>query len=78
LGLIGVMIVHIWFTIFRKKRIIDIQSFFGNEVISQIEIQKTTSDMNKAYRKIFFLSILTILIIPLIIKVIISKVRSKK
>ncbi len=78
IGLIGLMVVHIWFTIFRKKRIIDIQSFFGNEVISQIEIQKITADMNKAYRKIFFLSVLSILVVPIIVKVIINKVRSKK
>lgn len=77
-GLIGVMAIHIWFTIFRKKRIIDIQSFFGNEVISQIEIQKIASDMNKAYRKIFFLSILIILIIPIIVRLILNKMRSKK
>ncbi len=77
-GLIGVMVIHIGFTIFRKKRIVDIQSFFGNEVVAQIEIQKTTSEMNKAYRKIFILSVLIILIIPIIIKLILSKVRGKK
>lgn len=76
-GLIGVMVVHIWFTIFRKKRILDIQSFFGNEVISQLEIHKTIDAMNKAYRRIFFLSILIILIIPIIVKVIRSKVKGK-
>ncbi|MGL5204905.1 MAG: MSC_0882 family membrane protein [Metamycoplasmataceae bacterium] len=78
IGLIGVMSIHIWFTVFRKKRIVDIQSFFGNEVISQIEIQKIVYDMNKAYRKIFFLSILIILIIPIIIKIVFDKIRTKR
>ncbi|MGL6125179.1 MAG: MSC_0882 family membrane protein [Metamycoplasmataceae bacterium] len=78
IGLIGLMCVHIWFTIFRKKRIIDIQSFFGNEVISQIEIQKIVSDMNKSYRRIFFLSILVVLVIPIIVRLILNKIRSKK
>ncbi len=76
--LIGVMTIHIWFTIFRKKRILDIQSFFGNEVISQIEIHKTIDELNKAYRRIFFFSILIILILPIIIKIIVDKIKSKK
>ncbi|MDK2819602.1 MAG: hypothetical protein KFW07_02075 [Mycoplasmataceae bacterium] len=78
IGLIGVMTVYIWFTIFRKKRILDIQSFFGNEVISQVEIHKMTDTMNKAYKRIFFLSILVILVIPIIVKLVMNKFNGKK
>ncbi|MBD5423279.1 MAG: hypothetical protein HDR43_02175 [Mycoplasma sp.] len=62
--LIITLVLHIYFTIYRKKRIIDIQSFFGNEVISQVEIDEMVRNKNKLYAKIFFMSILIILIFP--------------
>ena len=76
--LVTVLFFHIYFTIYRKKRIIDIQSFFGNEVISQLEIDNIVSNQNKKYRRIFFLSIIIILVLPFIIRIIYRKVRGKK
>lgn len=64
--LVVTLVMHIYFTIYRKKRIIDIQSFFGNEVISSVEIHEIVRNKNKTYSKIFFMSILIILIIPFI------------
>ncbi len=64
---------HIYFTVYRKKRIIDIQSFFGNEVISQPEIDEIVRKKNKLYRRIFFISILVILVIPFIVWIIYKK-----
>ncbi|MGL4343029.1 MAG: MSC_0882 family membrane protein [Metamycoplasmataceae bacterium] len=75
--LIFILFVYIYLTIFRKKRIIDIQSFFGNEVISQLEIDKMVRERNKTFRRFFFLSILTILVLPIIIKIILKYVRKK-
>lgn len=70
-GVLGLILLsYIVLTIFRKKRIIDIQAFFGNEVISQVEIDKMTMERNKGLRRIFFLSILFILILPIIIRII--------
>lgn len=60
------IIMHIYFTVYRKKRIIDIQSFFGNEVISQTEINEMISKKSKLYRRAFFISILVILVLPFI------------
>lgn len=75
--LVSIMIIFILLTIFRKKRIIDIQAFFGNEVISQVEIEKMAIERNKALRKIFFFSILFILILPIIIRIIWKYSRKK-
>ena len=75
--LVLALILHIYFTIYRKKRIIDIQSFFGNEVISQLEIDTIVSNQNKKYRRFFFLSIIIILVLPFIIRIIYKKIKGK-
>ncbi len=71
--LITTLAMHIYFTIYRKKRIIDIQSFFGNEVISQLEIDELVKEKNKHYAKIFFISILIILVFPFFIWIVYKK-----
>lgn len=73
--LVFVLLMHIYFTVYRKKRIIDIQSFFGNEVISQVEIDSIVSQKNKTYKRIFFMSILIILVFPFIARIIYKKVK---
>ncbi|MGL4183897.1 MAG: MSC_0882 family membrane protein [Metamycoplasmataceae bacterium] len=73
LGILGgILSFYIFITIFRKKRIIDIQAFFGNEVISQLEINKMVQERNKAYRRIFIISILVILVFPIIVKLVLK------
>ncbi|ASI54137.1 hypothetical protein PT317_02365 [Metamycoplasma hyosynoviae] len=69
----SVLIMHVVFSIFRKKRTVDIQSFFGNEVMNYNELQEQKSKAHKFYAKIFFLSVLLILILPLIIYIILKK-----
>ena len=69
----GVLIIHISFSIFRKKRTVDIQSFFGNEVMDYNEVQEKKSKSHKFYAKIFLISILLILILPFIIYIILKK-----
>lgn len=73
--LVFVLILHIYFTVYRKKRIIDIQSFFGNEVVSQVEISTITEPRNSFYKKMFWTSILIVLIFPFIIRFIYKKVK---
>ena len=75
--MVAVLIFHIYFTVYRKKRIIDIQSFFGNEVISQTEIDEIVRNKNKVYRRAFFISILVILILPFIGWIIYKKLIKK-
>ena len=71
--LVVTLVMHIYFTIYRKKRIIDIQSFFGNEVISQLEIDDLVKEKNKQYAKIFILSVLITLVFPFFIWIIYKK-----
>lgn len=68
-----VLALHISFTIFRKKRTVDIQSFFGNEVMDYNELQEKKSKAHKFYAKIFLISILLILVLPFIIYIILKK-----
>ncbi len=75
--MIGVLIFHIYFTVYRKKRIIDIQSFFGNEVISQAEIDEIVKNKNKVYRRAFFISVLVVLVLPFIGWIIYKKLIKK-
>ena len=69
----AVLALHISFTIFRKKRTVDIQSFFGNEVMDYNELQEKKSKAHKFYAKIFLISILLILVLPFIIYIILKK-----
>lgn len=69
----AVLALHISFTIFRKKRTVDIQSFFGNEVMGYNELQEKKSKAHKFYAKIFLISILLILVLPFIIYIILKK-----
>ena len=74
----AVLISYIAFTIFRKKRTIDIQSFFGTEVMDYNELQEKKSKAHRFYAKIFFLSILLLLLLPFIIYIIVKKIRRSK
>ena len=75
--LIFTLFLHIYLTIYRKKRIIDIQSFFGNEVISQVEIDNIVAEQNKKYKRLFLLSIIIVLVFPFIIRIIYRKIKGK-
>ena len=78
-GLMSVVLIsYIAFTIFRKKRTIDIQSFFGTEVMDYNELQEKKSKAHRFYAKIFFLSILLLLLLPFIIYIIVKKIRRSK
>lgn len=76
-GLILTGILYFAFTIYRKKRVIDIQSFFGNEVVSQVEIETIKSKKNKLYGKIFFFSVLIILLLPIVGWIIYKLIKKK-
>ena len=72
------LIFYIYFTVYRKKRIIDIQSFFGNEVISQTEIEQIVRQKNKVYRRAFLISILVFFVLPFFGWIIYKKFIKKK
>ncbi|PZW01564.1 MSC_0882 family membrane protein [Metamycoplasma auris] len=72
-----VLLLFIIGTIYRKKKISDIQVFFGNEVMNYKDYAEIKTKTHKFWAKIFFLSVLIILIIPAIILLIVLKVRKK-
>ena len=67
-GLLFTIVIYIYMTIQRKKRILDIEAFFGSQVTPAVEMTKIKMEMNKFYRRIFILSVIIILVIPLFIK----------
>ncbi|RMA79101.1 hypothetical protein JN00_0152 [Metamycoplasma subdolum] len=69
------IILFIVGTILRKKRLTDIQSFFSNEVIDYNQLQVQKSNAHKFWAKVFFISILVLLVIPFIIYIIVKKVK---
>ncbi|AZG68474.1 MSC_0882 family membrane protein [Mycoplasma struthionis] len=69
----GVLVIFIINAIFRKKRIIDIQSFFGDAIMNYSEVAEKRSEANRRCVKYFFLSILLILVIPIIVYIILRK-----
>ena len=76
--LIVVAVVHILFTILRKKRIMDINAFFGGQIASHSDLETIKSLRNKFYRRIFLASVMTILIIPLFIRFVLKRFKLDK
>ncbi|WP_373441135.1 MSC_0882 family membrane protein [Metamycoplasma equirhinis] len=71
--MIVVLVLFIVNTILRKKRMVDIQSFFGTEVMNYSELAEKKSATHRFYAKIFFLSVLIILVLPIIVYLILKK-----
>ncbi|AWX42969.1 Uncharacterised protein [Metamycoplasma cloacale] len=73
-GIMGmVLLLFIINTIIRKKRMVDIQAFFGNDALDYNKMQEMKSKSHWTWAKVFFISILVILIIPFIIYILIKK-----
>ncbi|SYV89667.1 Uncharacterised protein [Metamycoplasma alkalescens] len=75
--MLTIILVFIIATIYRKKKITDIQVYFGDEVMSYEEFNKEKTNAYKFWAKIFFLSVLILLVIPIIILLIIARVRKR-
>ncbi|MBN0970409.1 MSC_0882 family membrane protein [Mycoplasma phocoeninasale] len=71
--MIAILVIFIINTIFRKKRMVDIESFFGISGINYNEIADRKSSAHKFYAKLFFLSILILLILPIVVYIILKK-----
>ncbi|ENY68884.1 Hypothetical protein, predicted transmembrane protein [Metamycoplasma auris 15026] len=72
-----VLMLFIIGTIYRKKKISDIQVFFGSEIMDYKDYAEIKTKTHKFWAKVFFLSVLIILIIPAIILLIVLKVRKR-
>ncbi|CAM9124047.1 MSC_0882 family membrane protein [Mycoplasma marinum] len=78
ISLLVISIVHIIFAIQRRKRINDMNMYFGEEIAPTSQIEEIKSIRNKAYRRLFILSVLLILVVPLIILMILRIIRRKR
>ncbi len=78
IGLLIVVILHIAFAVMRKKRISDMNLYFGEEMASQSQIEEIKTNKNKFYRRLFMLSLLIILVIPFIVRLIWKIVHRKR
>ena len=65
--IILISVIHIIFAIQRKKKMLDIYSYFGSKLGTLQEIESIKQSKNKLYRRIFITSLMFFLIIPLLI-----------
>lgn len=77
-ALVVIVIMHIIFAIQRKSRMLDINAYFGQGIIPESEIETIKQAKNKMYRRLFIVSIMILLIIPLVVKLILRLIRMKK
>lgn len=77
-ALIVIVVAHIVFMIQRRARILDINAYFGQNITPESEISIIKQERNKMYRRIFIMSVLIILVIPLAIKLILRIIKRKK
>ena len=77
-SLILVSLFHIIFAIERKKKVIEIDSFFGESLIPMSDLELMKMEKNKAYRRIFVISVMIVLVIPMIVKWTIKILRKRK
>lgn len=73
-----VIVLYIVLTIQRKKRILEIDSYFGSQMMSQSELETMKRDMNKTYRRLFIISVMVILIIPFVVRWVLKFIRGRK
>lgn len=77
IALISIAVIHIFFAIERKKRIMEIESFFGETIISGNEIDQLKAQQNKFYRRLFIIYLMIVFIIPIFVKIILRFIRRK-
>lgn len=75
LGVVAVL--HVAMAIQRKRRIMEIDAFFGQAIVPSSQIDETRRAMNKAYGKLFVISLMILVIIPIVVKVILKTLRRK-
>lgn len=77
-SLLAIAVVHIVMAIQRKKRILEIDAYFGSQIVPTADINEIKSSRNKAYRRLFIIYVMVILIIPLIVKMCMKLFRRSK
>lgn len=70
ISLISITLLYVYMTIQRKKRILEIDAYFGSQIMKESELVIIRQTMNKFYRRIFILSVMIILLIPIFVKIV--------
>lgn len=78
ISLIFVAVLHIIMTVQRKKKIIEMDSFYGSQLAPQSEVEIIKTNYNKMYRRLFFISVLIVLVIPLFIWIVYKTIKRRK
>ncbi|MBN0919350.1 MSC_0882 family membrane protein [[Mycoplasma] gypis] len=73
-----IVVLHIVFTIMRKAKLSSIQSFMGSGSLDYNQVAQDKQSRNRLLAKIFFLSILVILVIPFIVYFIAKRIVIRK
>ena len=75
--LLTVSVLHIVFAIQRNKRIQEINSYFGTAIASTSDIETMKQSKNKMYRRLFIISIMVVLVIPILVRFILKFTKRK-
>lgn len=76
--LIVVSVLHIIFAIERNKKILEIYSYFGKTLTPVSEIETVKQSKNKMYRRLFIISVMIILLIPILVRFVMKFITRKK
>lgn len=77
IALISIAALHIVMAIQRKKRILDIDAYFGSNIVPMADLEQIKATKNKTYRNLFIWYVMIVVIIPILIKLIIKVLRRK-
>ena len=75
--LVSIATLHIVLSIQRKKRILDIDLYLGERLISTTDLETLKTTRNKAYRRLFVISLMIFLVIPMLVKITLKVLRKK-
>lgn len=76
--IILISITHIFMAIQRKKRISEIDAYFGQMIVPLSEVESLKQSRNKFYFRLFIIYIIIVLVIPLLVKIILRVLRRRK
>ena len=77
IALISIVVIYLYMTIQRKKRVLEIDAYFGSQIMKPSELAIIKQGMNKFYRRSFILSVMIILLIPIFVKIVLRLLRKK-
>ena len=77
-SLVGILVAHLIMTIQRKRRILEIEAYYGTTLVSAADMEKIKEIKNRTYRRLFIWYVVVILVLPLIVWMIVKLLRRRK